>query len=108
MIITIDMDKFLQALKIEGTDEYREAFISVGEFQKALKIAEVKQSGWISVEERLPETYDECLLLLDNELITIGWYHASAMEFVEGGMVLVNKVTHWMPIPEAPKGEKNG
>ena len=63
-----------------------------------------KQSEWISVEERLPESSDiECLLFLDNEQIVIGWYHVSAGVFVEGGIAMLNKVTHWMPLPEAPK-----
>ena len=65
--------------------------------------ADYRKQEWISVEDRLPETYDECLLLRDDEEIIIGWYHASAMEFVEGGIVVIPKVTHWMPLPEAPK-----
>ena len=100
MIITIDMDKFLQALKIEGTDEYREAFISVGEFQKALKIAEVKQSGWISVEERLPEQSGRYLTHcnIEGQSLVCVLYYCKIGGFNEG------TVTHWMPIPEAPKG----
>ena len=63
-----------------------------------------KQSEWISVEERLPESSDiECLLFLDNEQIVIGWYHVSAGVFVEGGIAMLNKVAYWMPLPEAPK-----
>lgn len=62
-----------------------------------------RKQEWVSVDERLPENYNDCLLFLDNEQIVIGWYHASAKAFVEGGIALINEVTHWMPLPEAPK-----
>jgi hypothetical protein len=62
-----------------------------------------KQSEWISVEDRLPEDYNKYLLFLDNGRITIGWYHGDAMQFVEDGIVMIETVTHWMPLPEAPK-----
>ena len=63
-----------------------------------------RKQEWTSVDERLPESSDiECLLYLDNGQITIGWYHVSAGAFVEGGIAVINIVTHWMPLPEAPK-----
>ncbi len=67
----------------------------------------VPKREWISVEDRLPEDYEKYLLLLDNGRITIGWYHEGAMQFVEDGIVIINIVTHWMPLPEPPetKGE---
>ena len=58
---------------------------------------------WISVEDRLPEDYNKYLLFLDNGRIAIGWYHGDAMQFVEDGIVMIETVTHWMPLPEAPK-----
>ena len=62
-----------------------------------------RKQDWISVEDRLPEDYNKYLLFLDNGRIAIGWYHGSAMQFVEDGIVMIETVTHWMPLPEAPK-----
>lgn len=62
-----------------------------------------RKQEWISVDERLPEIYEHCLLFLDNETMEIGWYHEVAKKFVVGGLVTLNMVTHWMPLPEAPK-----
>ena len=62
-----------------------------------------RKQEWISVEDRLPEDYNKYLLLLDNGRIAIGWYHGDAMQFVEDGIVMIETVTHWMPLPEAPK-----
>ena len=66
-----------------------------------------RKQEWISVEDSLPEDYEKYLLLLDNGRITIGWYHEGAMQFVEDGIVIINIVTHWMPLPQPPetKGE---
>ena len=73
---------------------------------KRLYNAGYRKQEWISVDERLPESSDiECLLYLDNGQIAIGWYHVSAGAFVEGGIAVLNIVTHWMPLPEAPKME---
>lgn len=65
--------------------------------------ADYRKQEWISVEDRLPEHYEYCLLFLDNETMEIGWYHEVAKKFVVGGLVTLNMITHWMPLPEAPK-----
>ena len=61
---------------------------------------------WISVTERLPESGKESVLIaLRWGEVDIGWCEDGRWrsEFVneyEDG-----EVTHWMPIPEPPKGE---
>jgi len=62
-----------------------------------------RKQEWISVEDRMPETNRDCLLLLDTEEIVIGYCRRNLHAFVEGGIVLVKDVTHWMPLPEPPK-----
>ena len=81
-----------------------------------------KQAEWISVEERLPEEYKECLvaakvgdkMVIDiaervrsfdmrtnsvylEWLITNDWNEGQGCE-----------ITHWMPLPEAPKMKGGG
>ena len=61
------------------------------------------KSEWISVKERLPDN-GEKVLTVDNEgcMIVASWYKL-------GGWFLpvcrANPVTHWMPLPDPPKGE---
>ena len=70
-----------------------------------------KQSEWISVEERLPETNMHVLLYVffhNQWQIVKGW-----LSYCDKKFHIVNSdypsltdipVTHWMPLPEAPKG----
>ena len=81
-----------------------------------------KQSGWISVEERLPEdvyggdrkiiTVLVCtksgrvstasrVRMMRPNLVTMQYEYTDIFEW--SGQI-AKKVTHWMPLPEAPKG----
>lgn len=77
------------------------------------------RSEWISVEERLPDNCRAVLVALEG--LTIGGAPAMAIGSYSGGFWMVAdadgthyltkymryKVTHWMPRPEPPKGEKH-
>ena len=62
---------------------------------------------WISVTERLPE--DICPVLVALEGLNIafhGFYQDEKWWKVGAGTrPFTQKVTHWMPLPEPPKGE---
>lgn len=61
--------------------------------------------GWISVEERLPEVESSYLTYTDKGSIIIDSfciYPEHGTKFWVGGN---GRVTHWMPLPEAPKEE---
>lgn len=70
---------------------------------------EVQKMRWIPVEERLPEKENAQVLMTDGE----GWYISSRNEmvrlldcegiFIPGKAGAGVKVTHWMPLPKAPK-----
>lgn len=64
-----------------------------------------RKQEWISVEERLPEVGEDVLLYSkEDDKIDIGHYSNMFRRFFlrkfEDG-----NVTHWMPLPDAPKGE---
>ena len=63
---------------------------------------------WISVEDRLPEKYGSAIVYRKSKLFSmlryspaLGWHFYDS----EWGDVTVDDVTHWMPLPQPPKGE---
>ena len=58
---------------------------------------------WISVEERLPKPLEEVLVHYEDGKVSVGvWFELFSHFFGEDDD---NRVTHWMPLPEPPKGE---
>ena len=63
---------------------------------------------WISVKERLPEEKVNCIVHYKHAYCDNDGYWAIGMCFYDGEkfqLYPAYKVTHWMPIPEPPKGE---
>lgn len=77
--------------------------------QKEIEALREKLPKWISVEDRLPEVWinEEDDVLVNYMIyspdfgVDIGSYHAKAQRWVCMGLPC--SVTHWMPLPEAPK-----
>lgn len=79
---------------------------------------EVQQMQWSPVEERLPEKSGEYLVLSEESDIfgmdfdedvgengEFGWWHPyfSKYGYVNSDWQKAENVTHWMPLPKAPK-----
>lgn len=68
---------------------------------------------WISVEERLPEEWREVLAYSpihsdekNPHMIQICWYIGNGKwRETEYGEIVEIPVTHWIPLPEPPKGD---
>lgn len=67
---------------------------------------EATQPKWISVEERLPEMYEDgsadIVLVTDGQFIHMAAYSNEKWYFAECGEMkepMFYKVTHWMPLP---------
>lgn len=61
---------------------------------------------WILVKDRLPEDEKKVLCILDDGFFCILEWRSWDWLWNDGHNVYAEKdVTHWMPLPEAPKGE---
>ena len=63
---------------------------------------------WISVDDRLPEEKVNCIVHYKHAYCDNDDYWAIGICFYDGEKFQLNsayKVTHWMPLPEPPKGE---
>lgn len=64
----------------------------------------MKENQWVSVKDRLPETFEDVLVFNSNEetVITIGFFHELKWHIYEIHD-FSELVTHWMPLPKPPK-----
>lgn len=71
-------------------------------------IPAVSVPQWINVKDRLPK-YENPVLAGNAELcfVNTAWYHVATRRW-ELPSGIFCEVTHWMPLPEAPKGENDG
>ena len=75
-----------------------------------MKDAELKPcvyGRWILVEERLPEEKVNCIVYYKHAYCDNDDYWAIGICFYDGEKFQMDcsyKVTHWMPLPEPPKG----
>lgn len=80
---------------------------------KALVFAALKSQsilptvgGWVSVKDRLPEAGVKCLIR-DMKDAAIGMYMENGIwQWADGDFYAKGGITHWMPLPEPPKEEK--
>ena len=65
----------------------------------------VTMPEWISVEERLPDGGTYVLVTTDGVVAHAYRHNDRFIAFTAAGVATVGGVTHWMPLPEPPKGE---
>lgn len=61
---------------------------------------------WISVKDRLPETFTEVFVYTDRYGGRLEMAHIGVQGWIQNGAILIPNVTHWMPLPEPPKKDK--
>lgn len=66
-----------------------------------IKRLESQVPKWVSVKERLPEEYSNCIVW-NGAYINVALYWGDGRWWPAGGY-FVNDITHWMPLPEGPK-----
>jgi hypothetical protein len=96
--ICVDRDELIKALQYDR-HQYEKGFADACKLNT--------KGEWISVDERLPENELERVLVTLKQgtfTNTIGTNKVDTDIFVEGRWVRWGRyVTHWMPLPEAPK-----
>lgn len=60
---------------------------------------------WISVEEALPEEYEDKFVLYCGEYPATASYDSESKQWYWGSHIILG-VTHWMPIPSLEGGKK--
>lgn len=67
---------------------------------------------WISVDDRLPEDsndgFADAVLVTDGFVQHMAYFVGGEWRFAESGEIkepMWYRITHWMPLPEPPKGE---
>ena len=94
-----DREKLIEILQY-GMDKYFLLNFEAKIFADLLLANGVTVQKWISVKDRLPEC-DQVVLCHRNGWVTkdawlgSNWWHQND----------VNPITHWMPLPQPPKGE---
>ena len=60
---------------------------------------------WVSCDEAMPEEGVTVLILFENT-VKISALDKSGLGFLRNGEFIgINLVTHWMPLPDPPKGD---
>ena len=121
--------EMLAVLKVLSSDLLRCAAgsdsIVPGAYAEALNAAieTLDRMTWISVKDRLPEENTPVLICTQWRDVWMASYYSECriaqklfspahwdVETLRGGGIdcKATDVTHWMPLPELPKGENNG
>ena len=73
-----------------------------------INISNFKFGEWVSVEDRLPTDKLNYIVYYKHVYCDDDGYYAIGVSFYDGKEFQINlayKVTHWMPLPQPPKGE---
>jgi hypothetical protein len=93
--VNVDKDELLRALQYDR-----------GQYDKGYADGKVDaMPKWISVTERLPENDTYVNVATDGVVAQAYWHNDKFYAFTAIGVATVGGVTHWMPLPQPPKGE---
>ena len=101
--------KYCEALYNAGYRKHTDRFLlkENGEIIPLLP----KQSEWISVEERLPKVDTDVLVITANGSFKVGrcniYHNGTLVLWMTNDGLGEKAITHWMPLPEAPKMKQN-
>ena len=74
----------------------------------AIAISALEKTKWISVKDRLPEPWEQVLIYSRHDFCESAFYIGVPGKWRvtwNHEMLDADSVTHWMPMPQPPKGE---
>lgn len=90
--VNVDKEELIRALQFDR-----------GQYEKGYADGlHHRESEWISVEERLPETSGSYIVCTDKGGVCTAHFYADCGRF---NAPFGKSVVYWMPLPEPPKGE---
>ena len=96
--------KFVEANCRIASRLLEEAASALEQLQAENERLKAQALRWIPVEERLPEEKQRVIVRCERVGTSVGWIlWGNWMTDIGPG---AGKVTHWMPLPKAPKEEK--
>ena len=111
VLLSCDVRKVILDAPIVGAVplDFHNLCLEIGRAEIEKLIALAKKNEWISVKDKLPGDISRCLVcrydyITNISFIDILWYEAGTWwnRLFAGDFT----VTHWMPLPEPPKEEK--
>ena len=104
-LVELIKDGIRKGLRAKGDDRLDYSFEDVADhlIRNGVTVQE-----WISVDDRLPEEKVDCIVHYKHAYCNNDGYWAIGFCFYDGEKFRIDlayKVTHWMPIPQPPKGE---
>jgi len=111
------LEKFIHRLMYAPSSPLKtiDAFAVYDYYGKILNSSLASEvQGWISVKDQLPEDHAYVLMAASTGLVTVTFYTPPEKRLIDDKVSAkfehANKygyeVTHWMPLPEAPKNER--
>ena len=93
--------------KEHGSKDFVYGIETVLEYAENLQTTDAAQE-WISVKDRLPEPWKQVLIYSRYDFYEVALYIGIQGKWRvtwNHDMLDANSVTHWMPLPQPPKGE---
>ena len=91
------------------SDEYLDLGWAIGDVLDTLEQLQAENEKlkaqvprWIPVEERLPMPDENPVLVYDYSSVGMAWYSSTMGWMYRTGLGCLD-ITHWMPLPKAPK-----
>ena len=111
MVRLIDADALKEPLELQ-----RASYVRIGAIERAEAYAnclwEIAHAptvgGWVSVEDRLPEKNGDYLTYDTDDIVWPHFFRAGLGLWDDSIGYRKDNVTHWMPLPEPPGGERDG
>lgn len=96
-------EKLIELLEVDlsGSDGYEPELIADHLIANGVTVQK-----WIPVTERLPRNDTYILVSTDCVVIPAYWHNDRFYSFTAIGIATVGGVTHWVPLPEPPKGDE--